>query len=266
MNPDSARTVAPAFRCDSSGALLHCDRTGEPRARCRGGFTLIELLVVIAIVALLIGILLPALGGARDSAAGVVCLSNQRQIGIATQLAADERDDLLPSAGLDTSDTQNAHAPWLTVLEEMLGSDIAGYAVCPSDLSPWFETPSPITGRVRRSSFSMSFYLSGRLAGWENYQRRGAILRPSATALHAELAEDGVYATSDHFHPELWLIRPDEPSRELALDRHGGRSNFLFVDGHAESATLDDVYELGEGSTPGDLRWVRNRLDPKVAR
>ena len=62
----------------------------------RRAFTLIELLVVISIIALLIALLLPALAHAREAAWHAVCLSNQRQLAMATLVYAEDHDGIVP--------------------------------------------------------------------------------------------------------------------------------------------------------------------------
>ncbi len=69
------------------------------KQRILGAFTLIELLVVIAVIAILAGLLLPALSKAKEAARSTMCKNHMRQIMLSMLLYADDNEDYLPCLG-----------------------------------------------------------------------------------------------------------------------------------------------------------------------
>jgi prepilin-type N-terminal cleavage/methylation domain-containing protein len=114
------------------------------RASRRVGFTLVELLVVIGIIAVLIAILLPALQKAREQANSVKCMSNMRQLGMATAMYVVENKNLyLPGYQIPeaTDNYPNGDAIWYAWLPGKYLKGNPGVTICPSDRNLINQTP-----------------------------------------------------------------------------------------------------------------------------
>jgi prepilin-type processing-associated H-X9-DG protein/prepilin-type N-terminal cleavage/methylation domain-containing protein len=111
--------------------------TGASKIR---GFTLVELLVVIGIIAVLIGILLPTLGKAREQAREVQCMSNLHQWGIGIQNYANQQNGLLPVDGFGDGNSQSD--PWNWWFDPCVWSNVIPPMLSQPSYDVWWNPPA----------------------------------------------------------------------------------------------------------------------------
>jgi len=244
-----SRDISPS----ASGSPRRAGSSGEP------GFTLVELLVVIAIIAILAGLLLPALTRAKSQAVSLGCLNNLKQLTACWHLYTVDNHDIVPPNNFVYDIISNQPliqgGSWCTNLAPF-DSDPAGIQNgmlfqynqslgiyhCPADKSTLQTRGGTKLSQPRLRSYNMSQSLNGYAAFNTNvyspipcFGRWTEVGSPDTTRcfVFLDVHEDEILDTefgipTQAYHPDgyTWW--------DVPANRHNQGCNFSFADGHAE--------------------------------
>jgi prepilin-type N-terminal cleavage/methylation domain-containing protein/prepilin-type processing-associated H-X9-DG protein len=207
--------------------------------RSRGAFTLIELLVVIAIIAILAAILFPVFAQAREKARQTACMSNLRQIGLASLQYSQDYDEHITGTELGEDDEEYF---WGEMLEPYLkNKQILG---CPSSLAPFkMSPPTPSWPQGIGYEWAYNYAINdikdedGNGIG-AAFAAHGAINRPADTILIVDAWPERAEPPSDEERHEIRWVWGSRNARLNPLDdgnpRHSDGFSMVLCDGHAK--------------------------------
>lgn len=232
----------------------------DPRFTARA-FTLIELLVVILIIALLIGILLPVLGGARAAGRSAACLSNLKQVGIASYTYATDHDSYWPiERDFAAASTFLFYAPpsgaWhiklVPYLPDERNNPANNYQLRDETTKTLFHCPEweaiPGTDTLRYPSYGMSNYglvtFSGLTVNGESQLLKlDEVIEPTRRRVVVDFDNQHPNQFPLHFNTQLQY---SNPNWDCFRYDHNSALNGLFFDSHAGSDIKQDVDRAGE--------------------
>ena len=206
------------------------------------GFTLIELLVVIAIIALLMGILMPALQRVRKQAKGVVCLNNLKQIGMGANLYVEAYDLYIPRSAnwseiMDMKPWFQCFMPYLS--QKAIDDDYRNVEI--------FRCPS-YPDKEQTLGYVVNGWGDGESPGGTRHSKLTDCERPASTIYLAD-NEDGHWRAIIRSAEDRDLTRNDvfrrthlpdsddtgiSTGRRVARARHRDGCNILYLDWHVD--------------------------------